>query len=141
MRGKARNYTPIEVPMVMVSRSSVRSFAISAALVAGCSLLSGCFAQNQPAAPTPIPPVASPVPSPAASPVVVPASSPQPTAAAAEGPGETHTVGEGDTLASLAQQYYEDSGLWRKIYDANKDAIGENPDSIKIGQALKIPPK
>jgi nucleoid-associated protein YgaU len=127
--------------MVMVSRSSVRSFAISAALVAGCSVLSGCFGQNQAVAPTPIPPVTSPVASPAASPVIVPASSPPPSPGAAEGPGETHTVGEGDTLATIAQQYYEDSALWRKIYDANKDAIGENPDSIKIGQELKIPPK
>jgi nucleoid-associated protein YgaU len=50
-------------------------------------------------------------------------------------------VGEGDTLATIAQQYYEDSGQWRKIYEANKDAIGEDPDSIKIGQSLKIPPK
>src|SRR5574341_782239 len=123
--------------MVMVSRSSVQSFAISAALAAASSVLSACVGQSQPVAPTPIPPVASPAPSPAASPVVVPASSPQPTAA--EQPGQTHTVGEGETLASIAQQYYEDSALWRKIYDANKDAIGENPDSIKIGQSLKIP--
>jgi nucleoid-associated protein YgaU len=125
--------------MVMASRSSVRSFAISVALVAATSALSGCFNQSQPVAPTPIPPVASPVASPAASPVVVPASSPSP--AATEDSGQTHTVGEGETLATIAEQYYEDSAQWRKIYDANKDAIGDNPDSIKIGQSLKIPPK
>jgi nucleoid-associated protein YgaU len=127
--------------MVMVSRSSVRSFAISAALVAASSLLAGCFGQSQSVAPTPIPPSASPVPSPAASPVVVvPASSPTP-APAAEVEGESHTVGEGETLATIAERYYEDSAAWRKIYDANKDTIGDNPDSIKIGQTLKIPPK
>lgn len=127
--------------MVMVSRSSVRSFALSAALVAASSLLSGCFGQSQPVAPTPIPPVTSPVASPAASPVIVPASSPTAATAAAEESGQTHTVGEGETLATIAQQYYEDGAQWRKIYDANKDAIGDNPDSIKIGQTLKIPPK
>ena len=128
--------------MVMVSRSSVRSFAISAAVVAASSLLAGCFGQSQSAAPTPIPPApaASPAPSPAASPVVVPASSPT-AGSASEGPGETHTVGEGETLATIAEKYYEDSAAWRKIYEANKDAIGDNPDSIKIGQTLKIPPK
>jgi nucleoid-associated protein YgaU len=126
--------------MLMVSRSSVRTFAVSAALAAASSVLSGCFGQSQTAAPTPIPPVASPAASPAASPVVVPASSPQSTSSADQ-PGQTHTVGEGDTLASLAQQYYEDPAEWRKIYEANKDAIGENPDALKIGQTLKIPPK
>jgi nucleoid-associated protein YgaU len=124
----------------MVSRSSVRSLAISAALVAGSSLLAACFGQNQSVAPTPIPPVASPAPSPAASAVVVPASSPQPSAASDQ-PGETHVVGEGETLATIAEKYYEDGAQWRKIYDANKDVIGDNPDSIKIGQSLKIPPK
>ena len=70
--------------------------------------------------------------------VASPVSSPGPSA---DQSGQTHTVGEGDTLATIAQQYYEDSGQWRKIYEANKDAIGEDPDSIKIGQSLKIPPK
>jgi nucleoid-associated protein YgaU len=50
-------------------------------------------------------------------------------------------VGEGETLATIAEQYYEDGAQWRRIYDANKEAIGDNPDSIKIGQTLKIPPK
>ena len=124
--------------MVMVARSSIRSFAISAALVAASSILSSC-GQAQSVAPTPIPPVTSPVASPAASPAASPVSSPGPSSA--EQGGQTHTVGEGDTLATIAQQYYEDSGQWRKIYEANKDAIGEDPDSIKIGQSLKIPPK
>jgi 5'-nucleotidase len=114
---------------------------IAAALVATTSLLAGCTGQTQSVAPTPIPPAASPVPSPAASPVVVvPASSPTP-APTPEAPGQTHTVGEGETLATIAEQYYEDGALWRKIYDANKEAIGDDPDSIKIGQTLKIPPK
>lgn len=72
--------------------------------------------------------------------MIIPAASPQPAAAPADS-GQTHTVTEGDTLASIAQQYYEDSAQWRKIYEANRDAIGADPDSIKIGQSLKIPPK
>ncbi|MFN0071512.1 MAG: LysM peptidoglycan-binding domain-containing protein [Chloroflexota bacterium] len=126
--------------MVMRAHTSIRSTAIIAALFATTSLLSGCFGQNQPAPLTPATPAVSPAASPAASPVVVPASSPPPSPTP-ERTGQSHTVEEGDTLASIAQKYYEDGGLWRKIYDANKDAIGADPDSIKIGQALRIPPK
>jgi nucleoid-associated protein YgaU len=27
------------------------------------------------------------------------------------------------------------------IYEANKDLIGDDPNAIKVGQELKIPPK
>src|SRR3954466_7684698 len=100
------------------------------ALVSALPFLGGCNGQTQAVA-TPIPPAApSPAASPASSPVVVPASSPQPSQAS----GQTHTVGDGDTLRSIAQQYYGDGELWQKIFDANKDAVGSDPDSIKIGQ-------
>jgi nucleoid-associated protein YgaU len=50
-------------------------------------------------------------------------------------------VGEGDTLATIAEKVYGDSSLWRPIYDANRSAIGENPDTVRIGTTLRIPPK
>ena len=67
-----------------------------------------------------------------------PSSSP----AASGGAGsQTYTVQSGDTLLSIAQQFYGDSAQWRKIYDANKDAIGPDPDALKLDQKLTIPPK
>jgi nucleoid-associated protein YgaU len=117
-----------------------RRSALVIALLTTLPLLGACGGQSAPVA-TPIPPAApSPAASPASSPVVVPASSPEP-AASTSGPGQTHTVGEGDTLRSIAQQYYGDGEMWQKIFEANKDTIGADPDSIKIGQSLKIPPK
>jgi nucleoid-associated protein YgaU len=82
------------------------------------------------------PALASPVPSPS-----VAASSPSATAIAVEGAGNTYEVQSGDTLATIAQQFYGDSTQWRRIYDANKDAIGADPDKLKLGMMLKVPPK
>jgi 5'-nucleotidase len=88
---------------------------------------------STPARPALASPVASPSPSSAGS--AFPSSSPSPEA------GQTYTVQSGDTLLSIAQQVYGDATLWRTIYDANRDTIGDNPDQLKIGQTLRIPPK
>ncbi len=85
------------------------------------------------------PPLASPVASP--SPAVAPSgatAAPSPTAEAA---GDSYEVQSGDTLATIAQQFYGDPTQWRRIYDANKDAIGADPDKLKLGTKLSIPPK
>jgi len=50
-------------------------------------------------------------------------------------------VQSGDTLLTIAEQFYGDGTQWRRIYDANKDVIGADPDKLKIGMKLKIPPK
>lgn len=50
-----------------------------------------------------------------------------------------HTVVAGDTLSSISKKYYDDIGKYMKIYEANKDLIGDNPDLIKPGQILVIP--
>lgn len=114
-----------------------RRSVLMIALVSALPFLGACNSQTQAVA-TPIPPAApSPAASPASSPVVVPASSPQPT----QESGQTHTVGDGDTLRSMAKEFYGDGDLWQKIFEANKDTIGADPDNIKIGQTLKIPPK
>jgi nucleoid-associated protein YgaU len=55
--------------------------------------------------------------------------------------GQEYTVAEGDTMARIAQRFYDDPTQWRRIYDANREAIGDNPDAIKIGTKLTIPPK
>ena len=74
-------------------------------------------------------------PSPAATPR---ASQPTPTPA----PGATqYVVQPGDTLRSIAQQQYGDAELWPRIYDANRDVIGSDPDALKAGTTLQIPPQ
>lgn len=51
-----------------------------------------------------------------------------------------YVVKAGDTLSSIADHYYGDSGLWSTIYSANKSRIGSNPDKLKAGMELIIPP-
>jgi nucleoid-associated protein YgaU len=50
-----------------------------------------------------------------------------------------YTVKSGDSLSKIAKDVYDNAGLYKKIYDANKDTIGPNPDLIKPGQKLTIP--
>ena len=50
-----------------------------------------------------------------------------------------HVVVSGDTLSAIAKKYYDDAGKYMKIYEANKDVIGDNPDLIKPGMELIIP--
>ncbi len=56
---------------------------------------------------------------------------------------ESYTVKAGDTLLSIAERFYGDDSIrtFQDIYEANKDLIGDNPDQIKVGMTLKIPPK
>ena len=51
-----------------------------------------------------------------------------------------YTVREGDTLGKIAQEMYGDASLWPMIFEANKDQISD-PNLIRVGQELKIPPK
>jgi hypothetical protein len=52
-----------------------------------------------------------------------------------------HTVRQGDTLSSIALQFYGDGTepLWRKIYNANITVIGSDPNVLTPGQQLNIP--
>ncbi len=49
-----------------------------------------------------------------------------------------HVVVKGDTLGKIAEKYYGDPSLYRKIFEANRDRI-EDPDRIQVGWKLKIP--
>jgi nucleoid-associated protein YgaU len=53
---------------------------------------------------------------------------------------ETHKVQAGETLGTIAKQYYGSSGpkSIARIVDANK---GLNPDKLKVGQEIAIPAK
>jgi len=37
-------------------------------------------------------------------------------------------------------RYYDDATLWRRIYNANRKKIGSDPNNIRAGMKLKIPP-
>ena len=52
---------------------------------------------------------------------------------------QTYTVEKGDNLSTIAKQFYGRQD-WKRIYDANRDQL-DDPDRIKPGQVLKIPPK
>jgi len=54
---------------------------------------------------------------------------------------QTYTVQPGDTLSSIAQKFYGDGSenSWRKIYDANRAVIGNDPNQIQVGIVLVIP--
>ncbi len=69
-----------------------------------------------------------------------PSGSSRDTAAPMEEPSgsRTHIVRKGDTLFSLARQYYNDNSKWRTILEANSDRI-KDKDAIKVGQELVIP--
>ncbi|MCP3165558.1 LysM peptidoglycan-binding domain-containing protein [Myxococcus qinghaiensis] len=55
-------------------------------------------------------------------------------------PYGVYTVKSGDTLGKLAKDIYGDVKLYPKIFEANKDQL-KDPDHIKVGQVLKLPPK
>jgi len=51
----------------------------------------------------------------------------------------TYTVKEGDTLASISRKFYKTSKRWKEIRDANEKKV-DDPDNLKAGLTLKIPP-
>jgi 5'-nucleotidase len=133
---------------------SVRSLFASPLLIActtvSLGVLSGCggtAAQPTPTAAAPTAAAVAPAPSATrpqlASPSPSPASpsSPAPAAVSSPEPEQTYEVQSGDTLLSIAEQFYGDATKWRRIYDANKDVIGNDPDKLKLEMKLKIPPK
>ena len=53
--------------------------------------------------------------------------------------GTTYTVKKGDNLWTLAKKFYGSGADYTKIYEANKDTIGKNPNLIYPGQTFTIP--
>jgi hypothetical protein len=79
---------------------------------------------------------ASPGPSPS------PSGSPRPTvlpAATASDEYDEYVVEAGDTLRSIAEKVYGDASQWPRVYDANRDVIGPDPDTLSAGTRLRIP--
>ncbi len=60
----------------------------------------------------------------------------------ADGAGEgveTYVVQKDDTLQKISKKYYGSFNQWMRIYDMNRDVI-KNPNALKSGVTLKIPP-
>lgn len=54
-----------------------------------------------------------------------------------------YQVQEGDTLASISDRFYgtKAESAWRRIFEANRAVIGEDPAYLRPGMALVIPPR
>jgi uncharacterized protein YidB (DUF937 family) len=52
---------------------------------------------------------------------------------------EIYVVVAGDSLSKIAKRAYGNADDWRRIYEANREVIGANPDLIRPGQKLRIP--
>lgn len=50
-----------------------------------------------------------------------------------------YVVKAGDSLWKIARLLLNDGSKWRQVYDANKQAIGPDPDKLKTGTKLVIP--
>ncbi|WGI21407.1 transporter substrate-binding domain-containing protein [Amylibacter sp. IMCC11727] len=60
------------------------------------------------------------------------------TAVAAQTCGGVYTVKRGDSLSLIADSQYKDAKKWSAIHQGNIAAIGSNPDSIRVGQKLRL---
>jgi nucleoid-associated protein YgaU len=127
---------------------AVRIASAVLALGIGVACGGGAAAPTPTAPPSAATPAAAPAASPQRPPLASPVASPSVATSAAtsvppttEVAGQTYEVQSGDTLLSIAQAQYGDGTQWRRIYDANKDTIGSDPDKLKLGMSLKIPPK
>ena len=74
--------------------------------------------------------------------IIRPAPNPRasPNTAANQPPaGKRHAVQRGDTLSSLSRQYYGTSAKWRDIYNANRDILKSESETLHLGMELRIP--
>jgi nucleoid-associated protein YgaU len=49
-----------------------------------------------------------------------------------------HIVSSGETLSSIAVQYFGSAAAWQKIMDANTDTL-QSPNQLRPGMRLQIP--
>ncbi|WP_412067827.1 peptidoglycan-binding protein LysM [Rubrivirga sp. IMCC43871] len=49
-----------------------------------------------------------------------------------------YTIKSGDTLSKIAKEHYGDANAYPKIFEANREVIGD-PDKIYPGQQIRIP--
>ena len=71
-------------------------------------------------------------------PAPIPRAAPGATANQTPG-GKRHAVQRGDTLSSISRQYYGTSAKWRDIYNANRDILKSESETLHLGMELRIP--
>ena len=59
-------------------------------------------------------------------------------AATSTGASSYYTIQSGDTLSKIAKEKYGDANAYNKIFEANREVIGD-PDKIYPGQQIRIP--
>jgi dienelactone hydrolase len=69
----------------------------------------------------------------------VPAGPAAPPADEAAPPARTVTVRPGDSLEGIARQVYGDAAAWERLYAANREAIGPDPNRLPAGLELTLP--
>mgnify|MGYP003328514205 FL=1 len=52
-----------------------------------------------------------------------------------------HIVKDGDKLWNLAEKYLGVGHRYGKIIELNKKELGDNPERLRVGMKLRIPPK
>jgi nucleoid-associated protein YgaU len=75
-----------------------------------------------------------------AAPAVTPTFEPGPGIPDLPGTGEKYVIQSNDNLHKIAQKFYGDKNLWRRIYEANIDII-QDPEVLIVGTQITIPPK
>ena len=53
--------------------------------------------------------------------------------------GASYTISRGDTLSVVAARAYGDPMLYRILVDANRAALGGNPDNLPVGASILVP--
>ena len=51
----------------------------------------------------------------------------------------SHTVADGESLSSIAEQYYGHEKHWTRVFDANTTTLSGDPDRLRIGMVLVVP--
>ena len=70
--------------------------------------------------------------------LTAPAAAPAAAGAPATGATRYYTIKSGDTLSKVAKEMYGDASQYDKIFEANREVIGD-PDKIYPGQQIRIP--
>ena len=69
----------------------------------------------------------------------VPPGAAAPPAVEAAPPARTGTVRPVDSLAGIARQVYGDAAAWERLYAANREVIGPDPNRLPAGLELTLP--
>lgn len=83
------------------------------------------------------PPPAAADPTPPSNPASAQAANPTPAA----GSLTSYTVKRGESLSVIASRQLGDGSRWQEVYRMNRDIIGPNPDGLREGMTIQLPPR